>query len=510
MDVQAIVALNLMALSALSIVMSLQQRARGDRLWLAVNAAVIAAGLAGLMADWRWTGVVVAALFVPLVLAPSVLFLLAQKRVMAGRKLEALRYARGAALLHPSRTMRFHAAMMGADALEDAGQRTQALRALAGTASPLERQGIEIAIRRNEDDWGGVLQITRQDQSTQGWFAAYIVRALGELGRPSEMVAAYEAAKSGLAGVNLHVTQLVVLAFGGAREGVQGLLEHQLAALDDEAKSYWRAIAARAAGAGEAEWLPALERLARESPNPTTRAAAARHLASAPTPDAADDAAWKGAVQAIAARLARLPPRSRLKLSAAPGTLVLLVGVLAMFGVEEWAGGSENIDTLARLGAMWPPYVLQREEWWRLGAALFLHAGWLHLGLNALMLLVLGQVCEARLGTWRMLAIFLLGGLASTGGVLWLMSARVIEPAVLVGASGAIFALVGAEVARRIAAWISTRDVLDRRDAVMLALVILVQAVVDLSTPQISFAAHASGFVAGVVLGVLLGAAQRR
>lgn len=187
---------------------------------------------------------------------------------------------------------------------------------------------------------------------------------------------------------------------------------------------------------------------------------------------------------------------------ARPVTLVLLAAILAMYAVEMQRGGTESLRTLVDLGALWPPFVLQRGEWWRLVTALFLHMGPLHLGLNALLLYLLGSSYEARWGSLSMLVVFLGGGVISCASVLWLMTLGVTQTAVLVGASGAIFAVFGSEVARSLMSWLRWRDAADKNALVAAGLAIAVQVVVDFSVPQISFAAHASGFIAGVLMGL--------
>ena len=141
--------------------------------------------------------------------------------------------------------------------------------------------------------------------------------------------------------------------------------------------------------------------------------------------------------------------------------------------------------------------------------ALFLHWGPLHAGINALMLVMLGRLCERAFGSLRMALIYGVGGIASTGFVLWLtMSQR--DPPVLVGASGAIMALFGAIAGRSMLNWLRYRDVLDGRNLMMLLLIVVVQVAADIATPQVSLAAHASGFITGLIVAVLIGLMPRR
>lgn len=74
---------------------------------------------------------------------------------------------------------------------------------------------------------------------------------------------------------------------------------------------------------------------------------------------------------------------------------------------------------------------------YRLLSANFLHAGLLHLGLNCAALWSVGPEAEAVLGYATFLAIYLLSGLSGS------LASFLFSDAVTVGASGAIFGLLG-------------------------------------------------------------------
>jgi rhomboid protease GluP len=139
---------------------------------------------------------------------------------------------------------------------------------------------------------------------------------------------------------------------------------------------------------------------------------------------------------------------------------------------------------------------------------MFLHAGPEHLISNMIGLFLLGRMVEATVGSLRMGLIYLIGGLASMAGVLALAVAGVTQPEVLVGASGAIFALIGAIALRRLSDFLATRHIADRHNLSLIVIVLLIQASIDLSLPQISFAAHGLGFVAGIALAWMFGTAH--
>lgn len=81
-------------------------------------------------------------------------------------------------------------------------------------------------------------------------------------------------------------------------------------------------------------------------------------------------------------------------------------------------------------------------EPWRMLTSVFVHSTGLifHVLLNMYTLWIFGQLLEGLLGRWRFLALYLISGLGGSVGVLWLSDPRV----GVVGASGAIFGLMGA------------------------------------------------------------------
>ncbi|MEP7371398.1 MAG: rhomboid family intramembrane serine protease [Nitrosospira sp.] len=121
----------------------------------------------------------------------------------------------------------------------------------------------------------------------------------------------------------------------------------------------------------------------------------------------------------------------------------LLVGINLLVFVAMLASGaglwhSSNSVQLA-WGANFGP-ATQDGEWWRLGSAMFLHFGAIHLTLNLWALWDGGQLVERMYGHARFTGIYFISGLA--GNLLSLVAHRGL--AVSGGASGAIFGLYGA------------------------------------------------------------------
>jgi rhomboid protease GluP len=142
--------------------------------------------------------------------------------------------------------------------------------------------------------------------------------------------------------------------------------------------------------------------------------------------------------------------------------------------------------------AMWPPGV-EAGEWWRLVTVVTLHAGLIHVGFNMLITYQLGPQLERQLGSLSFLSLFLAS--AAVGSTF----AYFIGPvAPGVGASGAVFGLVGAWLApavrRRGTAW--GRQLLNQLGGLL-----LLNAAIPFFLPNVSWQAHLGGLVAGFVIG---------
>ena len=126
----------------------------------------------------------------------------------------------------------------------------------------------------------------------------------------------------------------------------------------------------------------------------------------------------------------------------APATVALVAINLLVYVVTVYqgAGISAPGGPLFSDGALVGALIYTDGEWYRMVTAMFLHASLLHLAFNMLALFWLGTVVEQALGTWRFLLIYFVSGLAGSAGALVLSD----PTAVTVGASGAIYGIMGA------------------------------------------------------------------
>lgn len=136
-------------------------------------------------------------------------------------------------------------------------------------------------------------------------------------------------------------------------------------------------------------------------------------------------------------------------------------------------------------------------QYYRFLTAMFLHGGLAHLFFNSFALYSLGFETERLFGAQRFLAIYMIAGLG--GGV----ASYALNPNPSVGASGAIFGLIGA----LIAFYVVARPVLGgiaRQQLGSLIFITLINLALGFTTPYIDNNAHIGGLLTGALLGWLL------
>ena len=203
----------------------------------------------------------------------------------------------------------------------------------------------------------------------------------------------------------------------------------------------------------------------------------------------------------------RTAPRRRWRirfLVGRPGsvTTILLAANIGMFLVELGVGAAGGAFSggsglkLIDLGALYPPAIAFGHQYWRLITVMFLHASLLHLLLNMYALYLFGFLMESALGKVRYLVIYFLCGFLA--GVASFVFSNPGVPAV--GASGAIFGLLGAWVAYNYRRRGTALGAANLRWAGML---IALNLILGFSIASIDNFAHVGGLVAGAIAGWL-------
>ena len=136
-------------------------------------------------------------------------------------------------------------------------------------------------------------------------------------------------------------------------------------------------------------------------------------------------------------------------------------------------------------------------EYWRLITTGFLHENLLHLAFNMYLLYLLGLMLEPALGSLRFGAIYFTSLLAGSFGTL------LATPAPSLGASGAVFGLMGAAVV----------ELRARRMSVMesgIGGLILINLILSFSLANISVGAHVGGLIGGALAALAIRTADAR
>lgn len=182
-----------------------------------------------------------------------------------------------------------------------------------------------------------------------------------------------------------------------------------------------------------------------------------------------------------------------------PVNLIIVAVNIIVFILLCFLGDTENIYFMMEHGASFAPLIVEGKEYYRLVTCMFLHFGAEHLFYNMLVLIFLGDVLEKEAGKLRYILIYFTGGIAGNIVSVW-FDYRTEEFAVSAGASGAIFAVIGALV------WIVIRNKgkLEDYSGKRLLLMAGLSVAEGLTTSGIDNCAHIGGMAAGFILAMLL------
>lgn len=178
--------------------------------------------------------------------------------------------------------------------------------------------------------------------------------------------------------------------------------------------------------------------------------------------------------------------------------IVIVAVNIVVFVLVELTGSSEDVYHMLDWGAMYAP-LIRSGQYYRLITCMFLHFGFEHLFNNMLLLIFIGDYLERAVGKLRYLLIYLLGGLG--GNVIsCLVNLKTDSGAVSAGASGAVFAVIGAMLYLVIHSKGRIEDISLQR----LLLMAVLSVYVGFSTGGIDNAAHIGGLIWGFLICLLV------
>src|SRR3984893_11126542 len=142
-----------------------------------------------------------------------------------------------------------------------------------------------------------------------------------------------------------------------------------------------------------------------------------------------------------------------------------------------------------------PPLIGQgvaHGQWWRIVTGGFLHENLLHIGFNMYVLYILGQMLEPALGRLRFGVIYAVSLLTGSLGAL------LVSPhSLTVGASGAVFGLLGAAAVE-----MRARQVPVMQSGI--GTLILINLVISFTLPGISWGGHVGGLLGGALAALVV------
>ncbi|KAD4584572.1 hypothetical protein E3N88_22183 [Mikania micrantha] len=155
-----------------------------------------------------------------------------------------------------------------------------------------------------------------------------------------------------------------------------------------------------------------------------------------------------------------------------------------------------STSTLLKMGALDANKVIIEGQKWRIFTCMWLHAGVFHIFTNMLSLLSVGIRLEQEFGFAKIGFLYIVSGIGGS-----LLSSLFIRKSISVGASGALFGLLGAMLSELLTNWATYANKLAA--LTLLVLMILMNLLVGI-LPHVDNFAHIGGFITGFFLGFIL------
>ncbi|GLU18477.1 hypothetical protein SLE2022_347760 [Rubroshorea leprosula] len=158
-----------------------------------------------------------------------------------------------------------------------------------------------------------------------------------------------------------------------------------------------------------------------------------------------------------------------------------------------------SVATLKGLGALERDLVVKKNETWRLLSCMWFHAGAIHLAANMMSLLFIGIRLEQEFGFLRIGILYVLSGFG--GSLMSSLTFTGRKLAISVGASGALFGLLGAMLSELITNW----SLYTNKCVALVSLVLIICLNLAVGfLPHVDNSAHMGGFLSGFLLGFIL------
>jgi len=157
-----------------------------------------------------------------------------------------------------------------------------------------------------------------------------------------------------------------------------------------------------------------------------------------------------------------------------------------------------DMQSSVELGALYAPYIVLDNQWWRLLLAMFLHGGMTHLLMNMFSLYLIGRGAEVYFTKSAYLSLYLFSGFLGS-----FTSLLTHDNSIGLGASGAIFGLFGALAGFFLA---YREQIKEDSKAFMkqFTLIIGLNILIGLAMPEVDVSAHLGGLIIGLIGGFII------
>lgn len=180
---------------------------------------------------------------------------------------------------------------------------------------------------------------------------------------------------------------------------------------------------------------------------------------------------------------------------------ILLVAInIVVFIILEFMGNTDNAYFLYLHGGVSPNTVIMDNQYYRYLTSMFVHSGVRHIFNNMLLLFFIGDNLERALGHVKYLILYFGSGLIAgiVSQVYYYMCGNIYV--VCVGASGAIFGVLGALI------WvlIVNKGYLEELSLGRMILYVLLSIAMGINSAGVSVSAHVGGAIGGFLLAMIL------
>jgi len=182
-------------------------------------------------------------------------------------------------------------------------------------------------------------------------------------------------------------------------------------------------------------------------------------------------------------------PQFESHMSAFPLVTIFFMGGMILVFILQLVTGLDAKEGLTQMGSLIRSHVLMG-EWYRLVSMMFLHGGIDHIMSNIIALYVVGMAGEHAFGKLHFSFLFFFTGVVAAG------TSMAVYPGPSVGASGALFGIMGA-----VAAYVYRKPTIFSDQEKRIGGILIAWAIYAIAqgflTPYVDNAAHIGGFVAG-------------